>query len=62
MYQYCFHIWPDDGSFQPKHVAEFLILIIIYIYCCVIDWNKLLYYMITNPLEIRQSSRVWELQ
>jgi len=19
----CFHIWPDDGSFEPKHVAEF---------------------------------------
>ena len=26
----CFHIWPDDGSFEPKHVAEFLILITIY--------------------------------
>ena len=27
----CFHIWPDDGSFEPKQVAEFLILITIYI-------------------------------
>jgi len=27
----CFHIWPDDGSFEPKHVAKFLILITIYI-------------------------------
>ena len=27
----CFHIWPDDGFYEPKHVAEFLILIIIYI-------------------------------
>ena len=26
----CFHIWPDDGSLQPKHVAEFLTLITIY--------------------------------
>jgi len=26
-----FYIWPDDGSFEPKHVAEFLILITIYI-------------------------------
>ena len=25
------HIWPDDGSFKPKHVAEILILITIYI-------------------------------
>jgi len=38
----CFDIWPDDGSFEAKHAAEFLILI--NIYCCVIDWNKLLYY------------------
>jgi len=30
----CFIIWPDDGSFEPKHVAEFLILIIIYILFC----------------------------
>jgi len=35
-----FHIWPDDGSFEPKYVAKFLILITIYIYCCIIDWNK----------------------
>jgi len=27
----CFHIWPDDGFYEPKHVAEFLILITIYI-------------------------------
>jgi len=27
----CFHIWPDGGSFEPKHVAEFLILITKYI-------------------------------
>jgi len=26
----CFHIWPDDGSFEPKHVALFLILVTIY--------------------------------
>ena len=26
----CFHIRPDDGSFEPKHVAKFLILITIY--------------------------------
>ena len=43
MYQDCFHIWPDDGSFELKHVAEFLILITIYIYSCVIDWIKFLY-------------------
>ena len=30
-----FHIWPDGGSFEPKHVAEFLILITIYIYIVV---------------------------
>jgi hypothetical protein len=23
----CFCIWPDDGSNEPKHVTEFLILI-----------------------------------
>ena len=44
------NIWPDDGSFERKHVAEFLILITIYIYlyiyCCVIDWNILFYYCI----------------
>ena len=28
-------IWPDDGSIEPKHVAEFLILITNI--CCVID-------------------------
>ena len=27
----CFHIWPDDGSFELKHVAEFLISVTIYI-------------------------------
>jgi len=43
-----FHIWPDDGSFEPKHVAEFVILVNIYIYCCIIDWNKLLYYCNTQ--------------
>ena len=26
----CFHIWPDDGSLELKHVAEFLILITMY--------------------------------
>ena len=26
-----FCVWPDDGTFEPKHVAEFLILITIYI-------------------------------
>ena len=28
-------IWPDDGSIEPKHVAEFLKLI--NDICCVID-------------------------
>ena len=27
----CFHIWLDDGSFVPKHVAEFLVLVTIHI-------------------------------
>ena len=27
----CFYIWPDDDSFDPKHVTEFLILITVYI-------------------------------
>jgi len=26
-----FCIWPDDGSIEPKHVAEFLILVTVYI-------------------------------
>ena len=26
-----FCIWPDDGSFEPKDVAEILILIAVYI-------------------------------
>jgi len=25
----CFRIWPVNGSFEPKHVAEFLILVTI---------------------------------
>jgi len=41
-----FCIWPDDGSFELKHVTEFLILI--YIHCCVIDWNMLLCYCNTQ--------------
>ena len=43
-----FHIWPDYGSFEPKHVAKFLILITIYIYYYVVYWNKLLYYCNTQ--------------
>jgi hypothetical protein len=27
----CFHIWSDDGSFEPKYVAEFLISITVHI-------------------------------
>ena len=27
----CFHIWCNDGSFEPKYAAEFLILTTIYI-------------------------------
>ena len=30
-YIVCFHIWPGDGSFETKHVTEFLILFTIYI-------------------------------
>ena len=26
----CFRIWPEDGSFEAKHVAEFLTLIAMY--------------------------------
>ena len=26
----CFRVWPDDGSFEPKRVTEFLTLIAIY--------------------------------
>jgi len=26
-----FCVWPDDGFFEPKHIAEFLILFTIYI-------------------------------
>ena len=37
-----FHISPDDGSFEPKRVAEVLIFNH-YKYFCVIDWNKLFY-------------------
>ena len=42
----CFHIWPDDGSFEPKHVTEFLISITIH--CCATDWNEVLYYCNTQ--------------
>ena len=35
----CFHIWPDDGSFELKHVAEFLILITIHIVVLVTGIN-----------------------
>jgi len=42
----CFDICPDDSSFEPKHITEFLIFITIYIYiyCCGFNCNKLLYY------------------
>ena len=40
----CFHIWPDDGSFEPKHVAKFLILITVYIVVLLAGIN---YYIIT---------------
>ena len=38
-----FCIWPDDGSFEPTHVAEFLILITIYIVALL---NGINYYII----------------
>jgi hypothetical protein len=51
----CFHIWPDDGSFEPKHVAEFLILIAICIVVLLIGIN---YYTVSldicNTTEHRQ--------
>jgi len=43
----CLHVWPDDGSFEPKQVAEFLILIAVYI-VVLKDWNNLLYYCNTQ--------------
>jgi len=27
----CFHIWSDDGSFEQKHFAKFLVLFTVYI-------------------------------
>ena len=41
----CFHIWPDGGSFEPTHVAEFLILITIYFVVLLTEIN---YYIIEN--------------
>jgi len=38
----CFHIWPGDGSFEPKYVAEFLILIAIYVVVLLTGINYLL--------------------
>ena len=35
----CFHIWPDDGSFVPKHVAEFLVLVTIRIVALLAEIN-----------------------
>jgi len=40
----CFHIWHDDGSFEQKHVAEFLIFITVYIVVLLTGIN---YYIIT---------------
>ena len=68
------HIWPDDGSFGPNHVAKFVILITLYIYIyiniVVIDWNVLLYCAIRshtmacfksffNKTSIGESSTFW---
>jgi len=39
----CFHIWSDDGSFELKHVAEFLILITIH---TVVLLTGIIYYII----------------
>ena len=39
----CFHIWPDDGSFEPKNFAEFLIIFTNI--CCVIVRTNLLYHI-----------------
>jgi len=36
----CFHIWPDDGSFEPTHVAEFLILITTYFVVLLTEINN----------------------
>jgi len=42
-----FDIWPDDESFELKHVAEFLILITIYIYI-VLLLTGIKYYIIAT--------------
>ena len=39
----CFYIWPDDGSFELKNVAEFLILITTHI---VVLLTRINYYII----------------
>ena len=42
------NIWPDDGSFEQKHVAEFLMYIYIYIYMyIVVLLTGIYYYIIT---------------
>jgi len=47
----CLHICPVDYSFEPKHLAE-VFNIDHYIYCCVIDWNRLLlHYGVLNELK-----------
>jgi len=49
----CLNIWPDGGSFKPKHVAGNF-NIDHYIYCSVIDWNKLWYVLcLGNMLLLR---------
>jgi len=40
MYQDCFHIWPDDVSFELKNVVEFLILITIHTVVLLIGINN----------------------
>jgi len=47
-----FHIWPDDGSFELKHLAEFLILFTIYTVVLLTGIN---YYIKILKLQSRKS-------
>jgi len=37
--------WPENGSLEPKHVANY-VLMIIYIYIYMLCLNKLLHYIL----------------
>jgi len=58
----CFHIWPDDGSFEPKYVAQFIILIAIYIVVLLTGINYYIIAIHNGMALIKEHKRVYFTQ